>query len=371
MKKLMMTMALLAMMSVSASQKTLSFDGEVYTFHKYQNEEIELFEGIDYGFTLPWGSEDTVSVSVPVRVSVGVLEVSDLDMRLVGDSHAGELGNVKIYTDTEFRKMIVPSVAKSKWDDEGEEWSYENGTTEWEWPKSVWPDDVAVEGRYWAVAPLKAQFGNCYGLTHFAVTLNDSNEVKTKTTNCQRAHVASLPVEKVFGGSTCTLPDLSRDKNWWLCPNTVAKSENRDGQWFDFCTAYDGGKMAIQTKGAGRLVVTYYTDGDVFSFTPTGRNIVNYSTEYSDKWLCRWGEAVQTLTVEVSAATTVTLAYDDWSDMFFEDIAFYPADEKSVNIRPMFIEDCDYGDNCGFQYLRGYVTGDADDEEWGNAGAGA
>lgn len=343
-------------------RKDFSYDGSIYTFWKYKSEEVELYEGIDFGGPLPWGDVMDSQAAIPVTVRDGALERADVDLRLIGTSHIGELGEIKIYDDATFMKMVVPTVNSREWEDWWDEWGYENDTTCWCWPKDVWPEKQAKSGRYWILAPIMAEQGNAYGLTHLEVSVSDdTHEAAQKGVSyCYRSQISNLPFHQIFGGSTCVLPNLLSDKWWWFHPFCVAPTDGHNGQWFDLCYATDGAKIEVATKSAGTLIFTYWTDGDEYSIRPTGNKIIDYTNSFGEEsslYPYEVWESEQILKVQVSAATTITLASDEWSDLYVKDVAFYPADAKSVNLKTEFFEDCDFGDGCEEKYLRGYVTG--------------
>ena len=355
--------------------KKFQYNGEIYNFWHFVStvngdKEYEIWDAQDgcidmYYIPPTWsGTSGKSCIAVPVNVISGSLEEEDVKIELKGVVNAGELGEVHVCSEADFIKMITP-VAMSKWTawSEYHDWEYDDDNKGiWcEYSRSIWPNKEPVEGRVWAYAECKVADGNWSGHTWIEFSVMDDDgwsEVARAEVNRYQAK-QNFSAEKLYAGSTFTMSALNN--NWWVAPynrhNDISdQSNNLEGEWFDWIYQTDGAKLTFNVKEAGRLVIEYWPDGDE-CLSASGSIVASQSNDEHDGIPNSWNPSY-TLTVNVSRAGSFTISSDEWSDMYIGDIAFYPTEGNSVNVKTSFFDVYECTDGWyEHEYVRGYVTG--------------
>ena len=307
---------------------------------------------------------------------------------IIGDVPSGYLDKPQVWSDQKMLDTFTPKgVAPSKWISDGDAmWYYEGSKAEWEWPKSIWPENKVVSNRRWIVVRAKEMKNVWSGIWSFRVGISGTSEISDPVVVVPGD---SWQIEQNFApsdfihGVTISGYDLffPWDESQAFWADGYINSNRPRTQTFridNWKLMQSGNANALSFKvavpSAGTLVVSSEGDDDApavkEAFAVKGNGIVSDIVtvkptiqdmeEPMNFWKTSNASHIRRIKVSDQTTLTFTCQNDDEEDFEFNRMYFFPESKKSVAVEVGYIkrEVMNYGaDYWGRDYIQGYVKG--------------
>jgi len=289
-------------------------------------------------------------VAVPVY---GAASAKDIVPRIAfGTAVESDFAWVKVVSDQSlFEKVAKPVWSKkANW---GNRWGVDSSKLWYEWDKDIWPDGSAQKGRYWIIVA------------------HSASSVQWTTSSNKRLGLASFVVSVVGGVNWSDRITFIREpagvftnaKEIGTFLRGIVFEQDPQKQMFGYTingvaihgfglreASDDGSSIKTETTlelklaEAGTLVLSapIEDDGNLNRISKaqlkiTGKNIESDTEDTYERNLDNplWPGLDHRRIVRVSAGTKLTMKCYSWC-LAFQDMAFYPKNVKSVNVRTSF-----------------------------------
>ena len=306
-----------------------------------------------------------------------------------------------VWTDEELRGAVLPPPSTAdEWESDGRSidsrtpndisgscnfshdpdyvYVYESDDGEFNWPQALWPDNKAVDDRFWvSVECQPSEVGRWGGVDGGFRVWQSGTEVKSEkmyvTYKTEGAWPCATNLPALFRGLPLANSDrYGFDISLWDVIH-VAYGVPLHAYWLDATSEKPGAPLSITLPEAGILYMSAY-DGELDGISVENADAVErervswdeYEEMGSERYFYQYCADFMNrsvLAVKVNSAKTIRLVQeDDFEDYDIDRIQFFPNETKAVAVEASFVSIFDRNryprcsDNIG-EYLQGYVTG--------------